>query len=140
MDLASAKENLVKFKEKVNVEVFEISAAFNKGLKEVIDALANKLKEMPNNPLYDDSQIESHILYKFEKTKPFTITKDEDGWVIQGSEIERIFKMTKFTTDEAIYRFARKLRRMGIDDELEKLGAKEGDSVRILDFYFEYKN
>ncbi len=140
MDLEKAKENLAKFKEKVNLEIYEVSAASNQGLDKVVDALAQKLKEMPTNPLYDDSQIECHILYKFEKTKPFTITKDEDGWVIQGSEIERIFKMTKFTTDEAIYRFARKLRRMGIDDELEKLGAKEGDSVRILDFYFEYKN
>lgn len=140
MDLEGAKENLAKFKEKVNLEIYEISAASNKGLDKVVDALAKKLKEMPTNPLYDENQIESHILYKFEKTKPFTITKDDEGWVIQGSEIERIFKMTKFTTDEAIYRFARKLRRMGIDDELEKLGAKEGDSVRILDFYFEYKN
>ena len=47
--------------------------------------------------------------------------------------------MTKFTSDEAIYRFAKKLRRMGIDDKLEKMGAKEGDQVRILDFYFDYK-
>ena len=48
--------------------------------------------------------------------------------------------MTKFSSDEAVYRFAKKLRRMGIDEKLEKLGAKEGDQVRILDFYFDYKN
>lgn len=47
--------------------------------------------------------------------------------------------MTKFTSDEAIYRFAKKLRRMGIDDKLEELGAEIGDQVRILDFYFDYK-
>ena len=50
-----------------------------------------------------------------------------------------MFKMTKFT-DEGIVRFANKLRRLGIDDELEKMGAKDGDMVRILDFYFEYRN
>ena len=47
--------------------------------------------------------------------------------------------MTKFSSDEAVYRFAKKLTRMGIDKKLESLGAKEGDQVRILDFYFDYR-
>ncbi len=139
MDLASSKENLAKFKEKVSLEVFEVSAATNKGLQKVVDALATKLKEIPTKKLYDD-EVESHILYKFKQEEPFTITKEDDVWVISGKEIERIFKMTKFTSEEAIYRFAKKLRRMGIDDALEKLGAKENDQVRILDFYFDYKD
>ena len=46
--------------------------------------------------------------------------------------------MTKFT-DEGIKRFSNKLRKMGIDEELEKMGAVDGDMVRILDFYFEYR-
>ena len=48
--------------------------------------------------------------------------------------------MTKFSSDEAIYRFAKKLRRMGIDDKLIEMGAQEGDQVRILDFYFDFKD
>ena len=47
--------------------------------------------------------------------------------------------MTKFNTDEAANRFANKLRMYGIDEELRKLGAVEGDTIRILDFEFEYK-
>ena len=83
--------------------------------------------------------MESHILYKFKKEEPFTITRDDDGtWVVSGKEVEKIFKMTKFTSDEAIKRFAKRLRRMGIDDKLIKMGAKTGDSVRILDFYFDF--
>lgn len=140
MDLESAKENLLKFKEKVALEIFEVSAATNTGLQKVVDKLSQMLKEIPSNPLYDDNQIESHILYKFEREEPFTITKEDDVWVISGKEVERIFKMTKFTSDEAVYRFAKKLRRMGIDDKLQELGAKEGDQVRILDFYFDYKD
>ena len=48
--------------------------------------------------------------------------------------------MTKFSSEEAVYRFAKKLRRMGIDNKLQELGAEEGDQVRILDFYFDYKD
>ena len=143
MDLPQAKENLEEFEKHLpkETEIFEISAATNMGLQRVLDRLADLLDEIPNQPLYEDSQIESHILYKFQKEEPFTIMKDDDGcWAIQGKEVERIFKMTKFNSEEAIYRFAKKLRRMGIDEELEKLGAKEGDQVRILDFYFDYKD
>ncbi len=141
MDLPNAKENLEEFKKKVDLEVFEVSAATNKGLDKVINRLADILDTIPSNPLYDDSQIESHILYKFKKEEPFTITRDDDGtWVISGDEVEKIFKMTKFTSDEAVYRFAKKLRRMGIDDKLRELGAEEGDQVRILKFYFDFKD
>jgi len=142
MDLEESEKNLEKFKKKVpDKEIYEVSAAINKGLQPVVDRLSELLEQLPTTPLYEDSEIENHILYKFKKEEPFTITRDDDGtWVISGKEVERIFKMTKFTSDEAIYRFAKKLRRMGIDDKLEELGASEGDQVRILDFYFDYKD
>lgn len=141
MDLPNAKENLEEFKKKVKDEIFEISAVTNSGLQKVVDRLADLLDSIPNNPLYEDNQIESHILYKFKKEEPYTITRDSDGtWVISGKEIERIFKMTKFNSEETIYRFAKKLRRLGIDAKLESLGAEVGDQVRILDFYFDYKD
>ena len=47
--------------------------------------------------------------------------------------------MTRFTEDESILRFARKLKGMGVEDELERLGAKRGDEVRILDYIFNFK-
>ncbi len=140
MDIPGAEENLVEFKKKVDAEVFEVSAATQKGLEKVVNRLADMLDEIPSNPLYDESQIESHVLYKFKREEPFTITKENDVWVISGKEVERIFKMTKFSSEEAAYRFSKKLRRMGIDDKLQELGAEEGDQVRILDFYFDYKD
>lgn len=140
MDIESAKENLIEFKKKVKCEIFEVSAAANQGLQEVVNRLADILDTIPDNPLYDESQIESHVLYKFKKEEPFTITKEDDVWVIRGDEVEKIFKMTKFSSDEAAYRFAKKLKRMGIDDKLRELGVKSGDQVQILDFFFEYKD
>lgn len=142
MDLPNAKEELKKFRQKLgkDIEIYEVSAATNTGLQRVVDRLADLVDEVPNSPLYEDSQIESHVLYKFKKEEPFTITRDDDGtWVIQGKEVERIFKMTKFSSDEAAYKFAKKLTKMGIDQKLEELGAEEGDQVRILDFYFDYR-
>ena len=56
---------------------------------------------------------------------------------IESEKIEKLFKMTKFS-DEGMRRFSNKLRRMGVDEELQKMGIQEGDYVRILDYEFEY--
>lgn len=140
MDLEESHENLKKFKEKVkDKEIFEVSGATGEGLRDVVNYLGKLLQELPEEELFDDDKIESHVLYKFKKEEKYTIEKEDDVWVIKGDEIEKLFKMTKFSSDEAIYRFAKKLTRMGIDKKLESLGAKEGDQVRILDFYFDYR-
>ena len=139
MDLPSAKENLEKFKEKIgDKKIFEVSAMTNTGLEDVVTALADMLDEIPVTALYEDDKFESHVLYKFKKDEPYTITKEDDCWVIRGDEIEKIFKMTKFT-DEGLARFSKKIRKMGVDDKLIEVGAEPGDKVRILDFFFEYR-
>ena len=141
MDIEGAKENLIEFKKKVsNVEIFEMSAINHEGIDEVLIKLADMLDTIEKEPIYDESKFESHVLYKFKKEQPFTISRDNDGtWVIRGEEIEKLFKMTKFTSDDSIKRFSNKLRKMGIDDKLYEMGAQEGDSVRIMDFIFELK-
>lgn len=138
MDLEGAKENLERFKEKYNVPVYEVSAITNKGLDKVLVKIADELDNIKEEPLFSDEAFESHVLYKFKKEQPFTITRDNDIYVVKGKEIEKLFHMTKFT-DEGAVRFARKLRKMGIDDKLLEMGAKYGDKVQIEDLIFEFK-
>lgn len=141
MDLDSAKENLANFKKKVKEPIYEISAMNNEGLEDVLVALGDLLETIEDKPLFEEDQFEGHVLYKFKKEEPYTITREDNGtWVLSGDELEKLFRMTKFTTDEGILRFTRRLRKMGVDDKLESLGAQEGDKVRILDFEFEYRN
>ncbi len=140
MDMEGAEENLSEFQEKVkNIPIYPISAMKKEGLQPVIHALSDKLDTIEKQPLYEEQQFESHILYQFKSEKPFTITKDSDAWIIRGKDVEKLLRMTRFTTDEAAARFANKLRKMGIDDTLREMGAEDGDTVRILDFEFEYK-
>ena len=139
MDGTNAKENLKKFKEKIkNTEIYEISAIRNEGLDKVIDKLSSLTKTIEREELFADSVQESHVLYKFKEEKPFTIVKDNDTYTIKGDIVEKLFRMTNFNTEEAYERFSNKLRKMGVDEELESLGIKEGDTVRILDFEFEW--
>ena len=137
MDMPDSEENLKEFKKKVKKDVYEISAINNTGIDDLLIVIANKLDEINTEDLYTDDEIESHILYKFKEEQPFTITKDNDIYVIHSDRIEKLFKMTKFT-DEGVRRFSNKLRRMGVDEELRNMGIQEGDLVRIDNYEFEY--
>ena len=141
MDVVGAKENLEKFKTLVpDKKIFEVSAINSEGLDNVLVYMADLLDEITSVPVLEEEDFEDYVLYKYKKEDPFTIEKDGDVFVLKGKEIEKLFRMNKFNSDEAILRFAKKLTRMGVDDKLEEMGAKQGDIVRILDFEFEFRN
>ncbi len=140
MDLPEAQENLKKFKVQFpKKEIVEISSVTNMGFDKLMTILADAIDNIESNPIYDEEEMLSHVIYKFKNERPFTITKDNDVWVLEGKELEKLFKMTRFNEDEAVLRFARKLKGMGVEEELERLGAKRGDEVQICDYIFEFK-
>lgn len=140
MDLPNALDNLKDFKNKYpNRDIIEISSVTNIGFDDLMYNLADKLDKISNDPLYDESEMMSHVMYKFQNERPYTITKDGDVWILEGKELEKLFKMTRFNEPEAVLRFARKLKGMGVEEELERLGAKRGDEVQICDYIFEFK-
>ena len=139
MDLPNSLENLSIFKKKINKEVYEISALNNENLDTIINVLSDLVKNTKEEVLYEEDIQEKHVLYKFKKERPFTIIKENNNtFVIKGEKVEKIFKMINFNTEEAISRFAKKLRNMGVDEELEKMNVQEGDIIKILDYEFEY--
>lgn len=139
-DLPDFGKNLDAFmKEYPNLEVYKISALNNIGIDEALTKIADTLDQIAEEDIYSENEYESHIIYKFKNEKPYTITNDNGVWVVKGDEIEKLFKMTKFTEDESIIRFARKIKGMGVEDALEEAGARRGDDVQILDYIFTFK-
>lgn len=134
-------ENLRRFEEKYpDKTIFPISALTKEGLEGLMLYLRDTLDELKEESLYDEEEYESTIVYRFQNEKPYTITKEDGIWVLKGAEIEKLFSMTRFSEQEAVERFGRKLKGMGIDNELERLGAKRGDEVQILDYIFEWRD
>lgn len=140
MDLPGAVENLEKFKAAYpDKEIIEVSAATKEGTRNLIFKLKEILVELPEEDIYSKEEMEDFVLYEFKKEKPYKIIKDNDTWVVTGDNLEKLLRMTRFNSDESALRFAKKLKNLGVDDELKALGAKEGDTVRILDQEFEYE-
>ncbi|MEZ7170831.1 GTPase ObgE [Sporosarcina sp. OR05] len=145
MDMPDAEENLVQFKEKLNDEealIFPISAITREGLDRLLFKVVELLETTPEFPMHEIEEEDENrsVLYKHEsETANFKITRDDDGaFVLSGYALERLFKMTDFNFDQSVRKFARQMRGMGIDDALRERGAKDGDTVRILDFEFEF--
>lgn len=138
MDLENSKENLEKFKKAYpEILVIPISCYEMTGIEEMLTKLNDILKDIPKEDLYPK---ESFKMYKYEDLKPYSIKRDGNIWIVSGKEIETLLLMTKFNEDEGVLRFARKFKGMGIEDELESLGAKKGDEVQILDYMFTFKD
>ncbi|WP_033543471.1 GTPase ObgE [Planococcus sp. CAU13] len=144
MDMPDAEENLEAFRKKLpeDAKIFPISALSRQGLNNLLFAIADLLEVTPEFPMVDEEvdESESTVLYKHEsESDGFSITRDPDGaYVISGYAIERLFKMTDFSREDSIRRFARQMRGMGIDDALRERGAEDGDTVRLLEFEFEF--
>ncbi len=141
MDIPEAKENLASFKEKVgDVPIFPISTVTRDGLDELLYAVADRLEEIPKYEEQPIEEVDERVVYKFEKEEaPFKVTRADDGaYVLYGEKIESVFRRTDFSRDQSINRFARQMRGMGVDEELRKRGAKDGDTVRLLDYEFEF--
>ncbi|MDY0405459.1 GTPase ObgE [Virgibacillus sp. 179-BFC.A HS] len=140
MDMPSAKENLQAFQAnlKEDIPIFAISAVTQTGVRELLYAIADKLESIPKQKAVEKTTEE--VVYKFKKEEEaFHISRDSDGsFVLSGPRLEKLFKMTDFSRDEAVQRFARQMRGMGIDEALRKKGAKDGDTIRIMDFEFEF--
>lgn len=137
MDLENAQDNLEKFKKEFpNLDIIAISAYSLAGIEELVVKLADKLENIKEEVVTSAEE----VVYKFEEKKPFTIEKSKDGWVLKGDAITRLFKMTRFDEEESLIRFANKLKKMGVEDELIKLGAQIGDDVIIEDYVFQFRN
>lgn len=79
-------------------------------------------------------------VYTYEKREEttFTIHKEDEVFVIVSAGISNYMKRMNLTSYDAVMRFARTMRKMGVDAELRKMGAKDGDMVQIGDFAFEF--
>lgn len=141
MDMPDAEENLKEFKEKLGEElpIYRISAVTKDGLRDLLFAVADKLEEIPKYE-QEIEQADETVVYRYQKEEdPFHITRDPDGaFVLYGHRIETLFKMTDFQHDEAVQRFSRQLRGMGVDKALRERGAQDGDTVRLLDYEFDF--
>lgn len=137
MDISEAEENLVRLKEAFgeSYEIFPISAATGSGLEALTYRVIALLEEIPQEmPAIEE--VVGPVVHRAEPR--FTISREEGIFLVGGKEILRHVAMTDMEREEAVERLQRIIKRMGLEDALKEAGVKEGDTVKIGDFEFEY--
>ena len=140
MDEEGAKEKLKEFKKHIKKPVIEISALTDQGIEELLYKCEELLKETPMFELYDEENVEvDYKLYTLkEEEKEFEIVKEKAHiFRIIGDKIIKFYRMTNISTDEGMMILLTRIRKLKIDDELEKMGAEDGDLVYLDDFEFQ---
>jgi len=139
VDLPDGGDNLEGFTkalEEKGYRVFPISAATNKGVRELMYYIAEQLRELPEAvPLTEES---GEVVYTAEEEEPFTVRREGNVYIVEGSWVRKVVGSTNFNIYESIQYFQRSLKNRGVIDALEKLGINKGDTVRIYDIEFEY--
>ncbi len=142
MDEESSEARLEEFKKKVKEKVYPISALTDEGIDEVIYKCADLIESTPEFPLYtgEEEELLDHKTYELDDEEPeFEIKRlDAHTWKIVGDKIIKFYKMTNISTDEGMMKLMTRLRKLRVDDELERRGADDGDTVILDDFTFEY--
>jgi len=129
-------ENLAKQK---NLEFFKISAATGDGLEELMNHLAEVIKELPQEDIFDAEENKVYTLEDEKDEIGFKIEKIKDGeYYVSGPAVENLMRRVNIADTESFAYLQKMLKKLGIEDELRKAGVCEGDTIRILDWHFEY--
>ncbi len=142
MDEDGASDRLKVFKKKIKAPVYPISALTHEG----IDELMNKCLEIVNSinevQLVDEkgNNDEEKVYDAYQgENKEFNIVKTGDHvFQIVGDRVVRTYRLINLSTDEGVMKLISYLRKIGVDDTLKQMGAKDGDTVKLEDFEFEY--
>jgi GTP-binding protein len=116
------------------LEVFDVSAASHAGLRELSFAMAEIVaSRRAATPVAEVTRIVLRPKAEAGVGREFTITQRDGQWIVRGDKPKRWVRQTDFSNDEAVGFLADRLNRLGVEDELLKLGARAGDDVIIGD-------
>ena len=138
---ASEDDNLTRLKkefEPQGYKIIPISAVAGKGVKELLYAAFDKLQEIGKDPVvYEQEYFPEQ--FNDNPEEPFTVEKIEDGlYSIEGPRIERMLGYTNLESEKGFMFFQNFMKDNGILQQLEDLGIKDGDTVKIYGHQFDY--
>ena len=128
-----ALETLAKEKD---LEIYKISAVTGEGLNELFNHVAKLIKTLPKEDVVD---IEERIVYTLEEEQDqFEIEVKGNEFIVTGPAVERLMGRVNIGDNESYHYMEKMLKKLGIEQALKDKGVKEGDTVKILEWEFEW--
>ena len=136
-DIPAFYDNFDAFKaeiEGMGYPVFAISGATKMGITEVLNEAYRLLSTIPD----EEDEYEMFDFDEMRTADKIEITKEDGIYFVESLKIQNLVESTNFDDYESLQYFQRMLRKLGVIDKLEEAGVKEGDTVNIYDFEFDY--
>ena len=127
---------LEELAKKENLEIYKISNATKDGIEELLVRVSETLKTLPKEELVE---AEERMVYTLEEEKDdFTVRIEKDEFIVEGKAVERLVGRINIDDNESMYYFHKCLKKIGIEAKLKEMGIQEGDTVRFLNWQFEW--
>jgi GTP-binding protein len=116
--------------------VFAISAVTGQGTRELLRAVQEILETTPVERV---SAAEATVFRPAEEEDAFEVIREGDHFRVRGRRVQRAAAMTDWNSQEAVARFQRILKAIGILESLEQAGVQPGDTVFVGDYELEWQ-
>ncbi len=127
---------LRRYAEEEGIEVVFLSAATGENVDRLVELAYRELQALPPVRVYETEYREED-----EETgsgREFTVKNVNGVYVVEGDWLFRVMGNVNFADRESLMYFQRVLRNSGVIAALEEKGAKDGDTVSIYDFEFDF--
>ena len=122
--------------ESLGCPLFYVSAATGEGLDTVIAFVAERLRELPPMRIYEGERAEEDAYTGGGKET--VIRRENNTYHVEGEWLKNLMGQINFSDYESLNFFQRVLEKSGVFAELEKKGCRDGDTVSLYGFEFEY--
>jgi len=130
-------EELKEYVESRGMELITVSAVSGEGLDRMVWRVNEVLKTLP--PILTFESTYTPPASVIDRTDhSVTITREGKTWVVEGEWLWRLCGSVNFEDRESLMYFQRILKNSGVIDEMVKAGVRDGDSVSIYDFEFDF--
>lgn len=140
IDLLNDNEKLNELRNKfknLNENVVAISAITGTNLNDLL-FMIKKLLPKSENTHELPAVITPPVTHTQDDKYTWTIENTNSTYIIKGDKLTRMVEMTDINNSEALSLLHKKLKKMGLLDDLKSKGAKEGDTIIIGDLEFTY--
>ena len=122
-------------------DIYKISAATTKGIKELVDAISELLAKSEIKEFDPMEEVDTEFLDKYydkEIEYDLNFRKENDIFVVDGKRVDKLLEKVDLEDYDGKMYFEKTLREMEVFNKLKEMGIQEGDSVAFGDLVFEY--
>jgi len=130
------RERLEEYARENGLDIFFISAVTKSGVNELLYAILETLKTVPERKYYEPDEIEE--VEEETGEREFEVTVEDGVWMLDGEWLEKVTSSVNFEDRESLAYFHKVLKNAGVFKRLEEMGIGDGDTVDVCGFEFDY--